>query len=139
MKKLIVAGVFMLCCAGFGFSETIAEVFEILDANIRKYPYAHLIAINKYDDDRAPRNPVRQFQRLPYTSEFLDDDGNPLQGEMFYLTLIKAGYRYYLNIDFLPRKEKNARDIKTVRGQILRIVRDLPEAEILTKAQDTVE
>jgi hypothetical protein len=140
VKKLFLASVILALFANLAFSQsvsTIEDVFKVLDANIKKYPYAHLVAINKYDDDRSPRNPIKQFQRFQYDSESTDVDGNPLRGEVVYITMIKNGYRYELKVDFLPAKERNSKDIKTVRGQILRIVRDLPESEILTNGSDS--
>ncbi|MDR0552214.1 MAG: hypothetical protein LBG72_09435 [Spirochaetaceae bacterium] len=141
MKKTLLAGIMLALITSFGFSQSgqmdrkmdqrIVNVFKDLNANFKKYPYAHLKSINKTEDDRSLRNPVKRFVRQPYTSPLLDADGNPMEGEFVTLQIIKNGYRYDATIDFLPAKESNAWETKTVRGKILEITRDLPEFEIL--------
>ncbi|MDR2602125.1 MAG: hypothetical protein LBC53_06710 [Spirochaetaceae bacterium] len=127
MKKLFFCVATLLFSAGAGFAAPLDDAFKALDENFKKYPFAHLISLNKYEDDRSPRNPIKQFQRMPYDSEMLDEDGEPLKGEVLYLTVIKGGFRYELKVDFLPFKEKKAADIKTARSQILKLFRDIPE------------
>ncbi|MDR0539283.1 MAG: hypothetical protein LBG74_02095 [Spirochaetaceae bacterium] len=143
MKKTISAGILLAFVAAFGFSQQsnqmnskIVEAFKALNANFKKYPYAHLRFINKYEDDRMLRNPLKRFVRQTYSSALLDADGNPMTGEFVTLEIIKNGYRYEVTLDFLPGKENNAWEARTARGKILEVLRDLPEYELLLEQSE---
>jgi hypothetical protein len=103
MKKFLILFCLSISSLSVVFSQTLTldDAFRVLDEDFAKYPYVHQIEAARTDDSRAQSVKIT---RLPYKYD-VDDQGNTMQAEKVYITIIRGGYRYRMVFDFLPRPE----------------------------------
>ncbi|MDR2468542.1 MAG: hypothetical protein LBD22_06245 [Spirochaetaceae bacterium] len=122
MRKLLILCGCLFVSAGFASAQTrsqaisLDEVFKILDTNFEKFEWVHQLLADKTEDSR--QNAIK-MNRLSYDIT-LEEKGEELvkQGEVVYIEIIRAGYRYDMKFDFSPKREKGAERANTVRNRI---------------------
>jgi hypothetical protein len=124
MKKRVLA-VFLAAFGGALFAQ--ANPNQAVDGAIKtlgdcfeKYEWVHLAFAEK-SEDAGPTSV--KLDRLSYDIP-VDENGEEKikQGEVLYLRIIKAGYRYDMKFDFSPKKLRSFERSRTVQNRVFKSI-----------------
>ena len=135
MRRITMGLVFLFVSAGIAFSQTnqnkltVDDVYQILDENFGKFEWVHQLLAEKSEDSRTPHVKVT---RLAYPITVNRDGVETTEsGEIVYIEVIKAGYRYDMKFDFSPKQERGAERSRTVKNRIYgKLLVDVPREQL---------
>jgi hypothetical protein len=108
-------------------NQEVNDAIKTLGDCFEKYEWVHLTFAEKTEDTRATS---AKIDRLSYDIP-VDENGEEKikQGEVLYLRIIKAGYRYDMKFDFSPKKLRSFERSRTVQNRVFKslLVDILPE------------